>query len=174
MLCYWWIVSLAYQVPLVRNIFLLQHVPTDIRNHHVRTNCHLSLRGGGSVCEYAMQRMMRTLKTLRTLTRSRVQVATLSLSPFVRQNREDTFHLPSLTFFWIPITILRLYRFVSELVRVGIGCAVAHLVNSSIAVSTERLSSSDRLPFNPRLRAMHTSAQESPSNTQSSSLAISN
>lgn len=41
----------------------------------------------------------------------------------------------------------------------------AHEVNCSIALSTDSVSSSNRLPFNPRSRAWHTSAQASPSST---------
>ena len=40
-----------------------------------------------------------------------------------------------------------------------------HVVNSSIAPSTDRLSSSNRLPSRPRSRALHTLAQDSPRST---------
>ena len=40
-----------------------------------------------------------------------------------------------------------------------------HVVNFSIAPNTDRLSSSDRLPSNPRSRALHTSAQDCPRST---------
>ena len=40
-----------------------------------------------------------------------------------------------------------------------------HVVNFSIAPNTDRLSSPDRLPSNPRSRALHTSAQDCPRST---------
>lgn len=42
---------------------------------------------------------------------------------------------------------------------------LTHIVSCPIAPSTNWLSSSGRFPFNPLLRALHTSAQDSPSST---------
>ena len=53
---------------------------------------------------------------------------------------------------------------VSELLGVRDGGST-HVVSWSIAESTDRLSSSDCLPSKPRSRALHTSAQVSPSST---------
>ena len=58
------------------------------------------------------------------------------------------------------ITIL-----VSESLGVRIAGGPAHVFSCSIAPRVEWVSSSNRLPFNPRSRAVQTSAQESPSAT---------
>jgi hypothetical protein len=59
--------------------------------------------------ECPTERIERTLKTWRTLRRSRFQPAILSLSPFAMMNRENAFRLLCLpTFLSISATVLRL------------------------------------------------------------------
>ena len=61
--------------------------------------------------------------------------------------------------------------FVNEPLSAGIA-GLTHVVSCSIAPDADWLSSSNRLPFNPRLRASQTSKQNSPMSTYSRSFTI--
>jgi hypothetical protein len=113
-----------------------------------------------------------TLKTRRILPRSDFQVAMVSLSFFACKSRETAFRFPNLMIFpWISASVLP-PRASSMNQAEPTTAGLTHAVNWLIAPHTELLRSFNNFPFNPRLRAVQTSAQASPSSTQSSSLVI--
>jgi hypothetical protein len=113
-----------------------------------------------------------TLKTRRILLRSDFQPMIVSLSFFAWRSRETTFCLPFLMIsLWISANVLRPR---ASLARFS-GLTAADLtydVSCLIASHTGSLRSFNIFPSNPRLRAVQTSVQASPSSTQSSSFVI--
>ena len=114
----------------------------------------------------------RTLKTRRILLRSDFHPAIISLSLFAWKSREAAFCLPFLMIFLcISAKVLQSRASSmegSELTSAGL----THVVSCLIASLTGSLRSFNNLPFNPRLRAVQTSAHASPSSTQSASFII--
>ena len=143
----------------------------DIRNHHVGTNCQFGLRGGLGP-EMRNRTDYTHVEDLENLDKVTSPSSNSILTSLHTQEQRGHVPFALLNLLLDPDHNSAIPTFVSESLSVRAGC-LAHLFSSSIAVSTYRLSSSNCLPFNPRSRAMHTSAQESPSWTQSSSLAIS-
>lgn len=94
----------THGVMLAARAFLVfQHVTVDVRNHGVGIDRKLRLR---QVSECQTESIERTLKTWRTLVRSRLQVAIASLSLFERKSGEAAFRLLCLMIFWIAATVL--------------------------------------------------------------------
>ena len=114
----------------------------------------------------------RTLKTRRILLRSDFQPAIISLSLFAWKSRETAFCLPFLmSFLWIPANMLQ-----SRASSVGgsepASASSTHVVSCLMASFTGSLRSFNNFPFNPRLRAVQTSAHASPSSKQSASFVV--
>jgi hypothetical protein len=116
--------------------------------------------------------MERTLKTRRILLRSNFQPAIVSLSLFAWKRRETAFCLPFLmSFLWISVNVLQ-SRPSSVASSEPTSAGLTHAVSCLIASLTGSLRSFNNLPFNPRLRAVQTSAHASPSSIQSASFII--
>ena len=109
----------------------------------------------------------RTSTALRILSRSDLQAAIVSLSPFVWKGREKTLLFPCLTIcFWISTMELQL---VNKLTGIWIASAT-HVISCSTASRMGGPGGGVPSPFIPLSRDWHIPAQASPSSTKPASL----
>ena len=112
------------------------------------------------------------MKMRRILVRSDFQPAIISLSLFARRSREIVLRLLLLTIFIsMSANVLRSKGSSVECFE-PTTAGLTHVFSCSIASRVELLRSFNSFPSNPRLRAVQTSAQASPSSAQSVSLVI--
>ena len=135
----------------------------DIRNKHVGIDCQLGLEGGcwqtPSINNRTYVEDVKDPVEVLPPCRNRVLVALCAEGPRDRVSLALVDDL-ALDFSHSPV----IETLVSGRPCVDIADST-YVVSCSIAPSTDRLSSSNRLPSKPRSRALHTSAQVSPRST---------